>query len=183
MGFPKALTEALAAHLLANVSGIAKVYAEWPNKNEDLTYPSISITSAAPKFERCAPYVLALGTLIPDTVRSINKYVVGQYDVTLQLDLWTRYKLERDTFYEKLFTVLQPRRPHGFTLQLSAYHSQWVGFSLNGYQFRDSEDGATREEWRAILSLEATCRAISTETEYIITHEPELLFSTPNNIP
>jgi hypothetical protein len=177
--FPKSCVDALAAYLLANVAGISKVYSEWPNKNQTLSYPSISITSGKMNFRRCPPRVLSIGSVANN--QATNKYVVGDYDpLTLQLDIWARNKPERADFYEKVFALLQPAAQQGLALQLTNYHNEIVSFHLTGYRYADAEQTATLQEWRAILSLEAAGRAIVSQTDYVITQEPVLTFDMPS---
>jgi len=85
--FTRAVVNALATHLLSGVSGVAAVYKEWPDKNQALLFPSISLLSQEPRFKRCAPYMHSQGVLIPGTATSLNTYVIGHYDVPVQVDI------------------------------------------------------------------------------------------------
>jgi hypothetical protein len=178
MALSRALVAALAAHLRDEVTGIAKVYEEWPDRNQALSYPSISIISGEAAFTRCAPYLKEIGDVVDHEAETT--YVVGDFTIPLQLDIWARYKPERDTFMQRVFAALQPSNGQGLCLQLAAYFDEWAGYMMQGQRYPDSGETVTLQEWRAIISLEATCRAVSTTTEYIITQEPELTLTTPN---
>lgn len=178
-GFARALTEALAADL-ATIAGIAKVYPEWPEANAQLTLPSLSIVTTAPQYTRSQPYIISQGTVAANV--ATNTYCVGTWDILLQLDLWAKYKAQRADLLDTLMNFLQPAKNDGYTLQLAAYHSEWASFCVTGQSWVDTEDAVTRKEWRALVKLQASCRAVNTSNEFIITQPPVLQFSTPDTI-
>jgi len=182
MGFLRAIAEVLATDLAGRNLGFSQVLPEWPEANKLMTLPAAAIeTSGQPQYERCAPYLLSMGTVANN--KATNLYVVGEYTLNLQLDIWTKYKVQRDSLYEAVFQAIQSPNPQGYSLQLAAYYNEWVTFTLKGYKFMDEGNSLHEKTWRAVLQLEASCRAISTTTDFVITQPPVLTFDTPANIP
>lgn len=181
MGFPRALAEALAAKLRTAVPSFAEVYPEWPEMNQQLVYPSCAITTREPVYTRCAPYLLSIGDVVNNQATSI--YCVGEFEARVQLDIWTRYKIERDTFYDRVFQVLEPASGLGLALQLSDYFDQWATVTQLSFKFDENPEAVARKEWRVFVELAVTCKAISTAQDYVITQEPVLVFDTPATIP
>jgi len=180
MGFPRAFGEALVADLLAKVPTFASVSAEWPEANQPLVYPSLSAETQQPQYERMSPYVRTVGAVTNN--QAATSYVVGSYTTQLQLDIWAKYKVQRDTLYEAVFNVLQPVSAQAYILQLSQYYGEWVTVMMRGYKLSSDSDSVKAKTWRATIFLEATCRAINTSTDYIITQPPVLELSTPPRI-
>lgn len=179
-GFARALTEALAAQL-AGIAGIAVVYPEWPEANVQLALPSISIVTQQAQYVRSSPYLIGIGTVV--NAQATTTYCVGTYDVNMQLDVWAKYKIQRADLLDAVMNFLQPVNPEGFMLQLAAYFNEWASVCvMGGPQWLDTEDSATRKEWRGKINLQATCRAVNTVNEHIITQPPVLQFDTPDNI-
>lgn len=175
----EALTNALKAHL-ATISGL-KVYSEFPTANQKLALPALTIFRGAPDYDNLDPYFLSKTD--PDVDNKIFvKYIVGQYDLRMQLDLWTGNKKERETLFESVFQKLNPDIiPMGLSLKLTDYHDIWARYDLVGHEFMDDEASAQRQEWRVRLELLAHVKAVLVKEEYaIITIENQL--TTPDNI-
>jgi hypothetical protein len=186
-GLLRAIAEALAADIAAKVPALVQVLPEWPEANQLLNMPAATIETQQPLYERCAPYLLSLGSVANNQATSL--YIVGEYTLQMQLDIWTKYKVQRGALYEAVFQALQPSGSGwrggnaGYTLQLAAYYNEWTNFTLKGYKFMDQGDSIREKTWRAVLQLEASCRAVGTNTDYVITQPPVLTFDTPDNIP
>lgn len=181
MGLPRVIAEALAAKLKADVAGLAEAYAEWPEANQSLIYPSASVTvSGDVGFERGAPYLISQGAVVSN--QATNLYCIGNYqDLPVQIDIWTRYKVERDEFYEKVWNVLNPV-DSCLMLQLAGYYNEWLSITQRSFQFLSTPDATTRKEWRVLVSLVASCRAVKQRSDFIITQPPVLEFDTPDTI-
>ena len=188
MGLPRAIAEALANDIAGRSLGFAQVLPEWPEANTLMTFPAATVeTLGQPQYERCAPYILSMGAVANN--KATNLYIVGEYALQIQLDIWAKYKLQRDSLYEAVFQAIQApntannwRGSGGYSLQLAAYYNEWANFTLKGYKFMDEGESLREKTWRAILQLEASCRAVSTTSDYIITQPPVLTFSTPDSI-
>lgn len=180
--FTRAVVEALATSVNTNVTGLAAVYRDWPDKNIELAYPSISVLPGAPQFTRCQPYLYSQGAVASGEHTAATKYVVGQYELPIQLDVWCKYKAQRATILDLVMAMLNPTLAKGYVLRLTAYHDVWVNITTRGYKWLDSMNASALQEWRAIVELELTCLAIRSTTDYIITEEPVLTFTTPDRI-
>jgi len=181
--FSKQAVKVLADYLLANVSGIAQVLSEWPSANIELNYPAISITTKGAPFTPCDPYVLELGVLDEEANSSINTYVIGQYDLKLQIDIWARNKEERYEYYDKFFSAFNASlRPVGLRLQLTEYYDRWIAYTETGYRFDDTQKGSETESWRVTVDIEATCDAVREAEEFIITQEIGLTLELPSPV-
>ena len=170
----------LGVYLKASVTDLCQVLEDWPESNMDLKYPSLTIFSGAtPKLTPCAPWQLS-DVAADGNNQAVNKYVIGQYDFSLQLDLWCSSKVSRHKLYEKM--VLAFSGPFidgtsdttGIGLNLTDYHNIMCRYDLTGYKFDDSEAGSQRKEWRVKLDVLANCRAVVERQQYIII-ETELL--------
>lgn len=179
--FLRSIVEDLATHLEGELgASISAVYREWPDANQEMTFPSVSITSGKPRFTRCAPYLLTTGAVASH--QATTTYVIGQYDLDMQLDVWTRYNIQRSQLYELVNQALNPVDDIGLVLTLSDYYSQIASFLQVDVDFLGDSQAATVNEWRVMMMLKATCNAVGSRTDYIITQDPELVFTTPDNI-
>lgn len=157
----KAIVKGLADYLLANMPSLKKAYYNFPNPTEKLEYPALSVFTRTPTFTPISPYVI--GKTEPTEVErqvTVTK-VIGRYDFTLQVDLWTAYKAQRDQLYEEMFLALSqdPEVP-GLSLELSEYYDEWARFDIDQPEFVDDESGSQRNEWRVIVRVQANCRAV-----------------------
>lgn len=181
--FTRSVISALVTHLQAQIAGVGAVYPDWPNKNENIVFPAVSVLAREPRFQRCSPYLHRQGTVDEDTNQAVNEYVIGAYTLPVQVDIWARSKKERATFVDRFIAAVQPVTPVGLVLTLADYYSLKANTTMLGYRWLDDEKTPSTQEWRCVVEMEIDCKAIRTTTDYIITQEPELVFSTPNEIP
>lgn len=165
MNAVQSLTNNLAAYLRTQVAGLT-VLTEWPGANQKLAYPSLTIFSGEPVFTPYTPYEVS--RTAPDVNNQIiSTMVVGEYDVTFQLDLWCRNKLERETVFGQVFDAInQVVVPMGLSLQLTDYFNEWARYDIDRHSFVDDEAGAQRQEWRVKLSLLANVKCLKQLTSY-----------------
>jgi hypothetical protein len=102
----KAIIEALGAHLKANMPSLAQVLFDFPGANLALKYPSLTIISGNPDFQPLDPYLLSQGATARH--KASVKRVVGELDLSMQLDLWCRDKVERYNLWEEFFQAFNP---------------------------------------------------------------------------
>lgn len=179
--FLKSVNRDLGSFLGNAVPTFAKVYDEFPEPNQEMELPALSIVTGRPRFERCDPYLVDEGAVADH--QATNNYVIGQYDLSLQLDIWAKYKIQRSSLYEEVFQALNPVNQKGLQITLSDYFSEVCSYQLVSYAFSNDQEAAiTRQEWRVRLEVEASCRAVAQSTDYVITQEPVLTFTTPNVI-
>lgn len=151
----------LAAHIKALVPRLHKIILEFPEPNQVLDYPCLTIDTGEPKFQALQPYEMNDPVLVPVNHSADVKWVVGIYDFKIQLDLWTRNKEERDDIYHLLFEALNPNiTPMGLSLRLTDYYNVWCRYDLDGFSFPDAERASQQGEFRAKIDLLANCKAI-----------------------
>lgn len=178
------LIKALQTYLTSNVTGIVAVNAEWPSGNVPLTMPCITILTKSEKLTPQTAEVLTTGSIALN--QATVKYVVGEWDLALELQLWAKSKQERQDFIEKIFNALNPSMEvMGVNLHLTDYHNEYASVAMTDRMFPDSEETSQRQEWRCIISLVANVNAIRSKSEYIMTQDPEttaLTLETPDEI-
>lgn len=149
----------LKAFIEANMPELEAVYDEWPNPKDQLKTPCLTIVSVGtPSFTHAFPNVFKR-VLDPDNdLNDLVAYSVGYYDINLQLDLWTEYKIQRAELFDKLMAVLNKQfidseLPTGLSLQLIDYHDAIARYDQSGYTFMDNGDGLQRGEWRVKVDV------------------------------
>jgi hypothetical protein len=171
----QAVLNALVTNLAGAVSGLT-VLDEWPDANRKLAYPSLTIFQGAVQFMNLQPELLAKTDPDPTTHETIATYIVGEYDVKFQLDLWAATKVARDKTLKLVLDALNPDpESPGLRLQLAAYYNTWANFTTDGQNIVDDEAASQRREWRAKLTLLANFRLVREKTQYaMITIENNL---------
>ena len=167
------VAETLGKYLVDQISDLEDYYPEFPQVNRDLRMPSVSIITATSDFRPLSPYKLPVNPANISNNQSLVTWVVGIWDLSVQVDLWTRNKEERDDLFDALFNALNPDiTPMGLRLTMEEYFGQIIEFSMNGQEFGDGEQASQTDEWRSTITLLATCKAIRTRTEFMITDTP-----------
>jgi hypothetical protein len=162
------IVKRLGIHITKNCPSIKSVLEYFPEPNEKLVFPAVSITVGKPVFRALQPYEKDIGTITNN--KADVEYVVGIYDIPIQLDLWTRNKQERDDEYELLFAALNPKIiPMGLALQLTNYYNQWCRYDVSGYENAEDEGSSQRGEWRVKVDLLSTCKAILKGKQFVMT--------------
>lgn len=165
--------EALAIHLRAQISGLT-VIEEWPYGNQALTYPALSIFAGKSTRAPMLP-VETVAVTAPDVDNKVvATEVVAEYDLTMQLDLWTRNKLERKQQLAKLLTVFTAEMTDntganncdGLTLILANYFNMPVRYEIQSHEHKDDEQAAERQERRETIMVIVNLREIRTRTYY-----------------
>jgi hypothetical protein len=185
--FPsRAMLKGLITHLKANMASLQEAYDDFPNPNQKLKMPCLSIAGRSPVFNPMMPYVTHKGAQITSGADE-DKYPVrrcmGTFDFSFQLDLWARSKPERALLETELMLAFSKNTSaHGISLQLSDYFNEWVRFDIEGFNYPDAEPAAQRGEWRTIVTVLGHCRFIVEKNEFLIeTIENNL--ETPGSIP
>ena len=179
--FERAAVKALASSLDTAVSDFAAVITEWPLVNQELSLPAITIINQPSRLTKKPATYISVGSVTSNSASVL--YDVGDFDLEIQIDIWAAYKIQRSRLYDAVFDVLNGNIVKNcYALQLSDYHNQWATFAQIGHEFFNNSEAGSRSEWRAMVRLEVTCTAVFEKTERIITNEPTLVFSTPNEI-
>lgn len=177
----KAVIEALGIHLKENMPRLKQVIYEFPAPGVKLLYPTLSIIHEGnPLFTNLQPYELEKGAIANH--KAPVQYVVGQYELRLQLDLWCGNKEERYRMYDEFFQAFNKDiNPMGLSLKLSKYHNLWTRFDQVGQDFPDNQEASQTSEWRARVSILAHCKAVLGKVESIITEPIENNLDVTNN--
>lgn len=176
-----AMIDNLATYLLAALPGLS-VLKEWPSANQKLVYPSVTIFSNQPQYTNLQPYTLSVTA--PDVNNQVvSTLVVGEWDGKLQLDLWCRSKVERQTIGKALRDALNPNvNPQGLSLQMADYFNEWVRFDMDGYKQVDDEAASQRQEYRTQLSLMFNVKEVAQKTNFAIITTIDTITATTDTI-
>lgn len=168
-----AAVDALVSFLQAQIPGLT-ILTEWPYANQQLQYPSLTITTGkVDSVPLNPPEQIAVTT--PDINNQVvATEVISELDATFQLDLWTRTKLERRTVLGQIQSAFSAQQmdtsgnnnPQGISLRMGNYFNAWVRYDLVTSEFRDDEQAAERQERRARMSVLVNCREIRQRTYY-----------------
>lgn len=171
----KAASQTLADFLASNISGLT-VLQEWPAANQQLKYPSVTLTTGTPKRMPLMPYQVGITT--PDSKNQVvQTNVVASYDVSFQLDLWTRTKIERDQVLGSIITLFNSEefqtsghdQTDGLSLVLEDYFGEYCRYEIDTHEFVDDEASAQRQERRVRIVVLANLREVRQRTYYAMT--------------
>lgn len=161
------VVSALGKFMRQEVPQLREVYDDWPDPNQRLVLPSVSILTLAPTFNPHNERVLQ--DTEPVNFQSDVAWLVGSYEFPLQVDLWASNKKERNELYERLFVAINFRAaPMGLDLKLDGYFNQMCHYHILGYDLNDSEIASQRRERRARISMRADVNAIVKRREFVI---------------
>lgn len=150
---------ALAAYIKTKLPAL-NVIAGWPDPKDQLNMPCVSIIHAGE-----IGYVNLMTTLsekIPDPDNEFNSlyiFQVGQYDYSIQIDLWCKHKIERKNWIrqiEDLFNEDFVDNGSGLNITLTEQYNAIASFDYVGYANMDSEDNIQRGYWRSKLNIVVT---------------------------
>lgn len=154
----------LVEYLKANIPSLNKVYLEWPNHNEPLDMPCASIlTVGSPEYTSKMPTLWKYEA-------PLSYYFVGEYNISLQLDLWAEYKEARGELMESVFDLFDKQfqdsgKSLGISLNMSEYFDTIARYDLTGYTYNDNAEGSQRDEWRSKLTVLANFQRVITRAE------------------
>lgn len=163
----EAAIDNLASYLAAQVTGLT-VIKEWPSANQALAFPTVSIFSNNPQYTNLQPYSDAC--TLPNAQNQVTTtWVVGEWDTTLQLDVWCRNKMERRTIGKAIKDAINKNvNPQGLSLQMADYFNAWARFDMSAYQLVDDEAGSQRQEYRTRIALLLNVKEMAQTTDYAI---------------
>jgi len=186
-GISEIIPLTLGRYLVDTVRDLQEFYDEFPSGNMKIDLPSVSIfantdlvfipqgnPSPVKKPDPISPPTLPGET----QVKTLVQWMVGQYDGTLQVDLWAGTKEERDDLTDALFNALNPTiKPMGLTLPMTEYFGVLCDYLYVGHNFEDTEGSSQTDEWRTKFELLVTCKAVRERQEFII-EDSELQLET-----
>lgn len=166
LGANEAIVEQLKKLIEENIPEFERISLEWPNYQENLNMPCMSImTIGSPQYSHQMPVLRQY-----DDAEGVSEYYVGFYDMTLHLDIWAEYKQTRGDLLEKVFDLFHKQwveqgQALGLSLTLEDYYNVIARYDLNGYTYMDSEESSQRDEWRAKVVVLVNCPRVLTKIE------------------
>lgn len=164
---------ALATKLRTDISQFEKVYEEFPRANERLLLPSASITTMGTPEVTPRMRTVARRTPIPGTKNGKILYNIGQYNLNLQLDIWTEYKRQRESFYDLVQGVfdggLTRGQAIGLTLEIPDHFNIKSRYEIFNYRYMDSPEAAQKSNWRLIFDVMVNFPRVHEVTQPLIT--------------
>lgn len=168
----KEIVKCLADYIKQLMPELEDVLCDWPEPNVVLKYPAMTVFTGAPTHRPFAPYIISNTAKGSD--KFVSKYVVGDYEWKIQLDMWCSHKPQRHALYERFYQafnnqfVTEEHETAGISLPLVGYHNTIARYDLVSYNFDDSEAGSQRKEWRTKFGILAHCKAILEREHYKI---------------
>ena len=159
--------EELGKHLEKNVKGLRQFIHGFPEANIKAKYPGISAHITSDRKQNCHPYIYSQGDTTAN--KAVVKYVVGNHDIKIQIDLWERTKEELNDLHEKFEDAMLPNIPDtGLVLNLEDYHNNTCEYTMVNSTPKTREGESTRKHWRMTIDVVSNCKAIKEKSEYII---------------
>lgn len=174
------------ANYLKGISGL-NVETEWPDSNEQLQMPSVTLTAGKDKRTPIQPEEVSR-TLPDDNNQVVQVVATAHYDLSIQLDLWCRTKAERRQFLNAILGAFNASEnnsdaPSGLSLQLTNYFNVYARYEIDAHEFRDDEVAAERQERRATIMLLVNTRECVSRTMYAINQTTVLQQTDSANSP
>lgn len=138
---------------------IDKFYPEWPDANQGEYEKTLSVHSVNVDHNYTMRTLLSQRDIIGETVKVAALYRVGEYEMDLQLDIWTPYKAQRNSLYKKFYEIINEEmmtgdsKPSGLSLTLENYFDTIARYDIVGYNFPDDERSSQEDEWRVKVDL------------------------------
>ena len=159
----------LKRHIEANTTAFKNVYEEFPNANEKLLYPSVSLETKPSNFIPYPPTPVRTTPHPTDPTKIFLFEKVGSYEVPIQLDIWARDKVQRNEMYKVFFRLFNKgyfknSAPMGLSIELIDSNNTIARYEQLGYNYIGKEEGAIRGEWRVIINLMANFNQIEKVT-------------------
>lgn len=167
-----AVKQSLCSYLEAEMPSIEQAIDDFPNPSENLVYPSATVFTSSPRYTSRDPYVASKGAKIvggADDGKTPVRYVVGSYEFSLQVDLWTAYKAQRPDLYEEFFRAINKQMtPMGLSLPLTDYYGSIAHYHITGLAFIDTEGDSQRQDWRCKVDVICTVNHVFEKLEFVI---------------
>ena len=151
----------LGEKISSKVDGLKKVYVEFPRLEEEFDYPSISLITSSVNIAHCIPQTISQRDVEDDPNLVDYEVLTGDLKASIQLDLWTDYKRQRDVLTDKILSVFYgPDTAHGIVLDVDADQAEFIVTDWKYPDAQFAEGGfaypSTSAEWRSIFSIECS---------------------------
>jgi len=168
----KNLLKALGEDILIKIPEIKKFHNQWPSGQEALDMPCISlVTVGKPIITKRFPTRISETALEGNKV--VSRYITGQWEHNIQLDLWCEYKETREKLLMQIVDYFDSQfkesaGPQGLRLVIPEYFDSIASYILTGYTNLDSEDSSKLSEFRVKFDIIADSPKITEREEYLM---------------
>ncbi len=148
---------------------------EFPYGNEQLSYPSMTISIS--KSKRTPKIAWVDKTSEPDDDGIVlQNTVVAEWDLNLQLDLWCRDKLERREYVENIIKLFNSQEggigikenSDGLSLKMEDMFCEIARYEIDTVEPMDDEAAAQRQERREKIAVITNFFEIRQKSYYAI---------------
>jgi len=162
------IVKSIGEYLLSEVTDLNEYVDGFPEANQDIDYPSISLIVLSSKFEKEKnPREITRGSEVGN--EASIKYQIGQWEIQVQLDLWASYKAQRSDIGIKIYEALNKNGEAGnLALQLTDYHNEYANITFTGMNDQNDEAGSHEKEWRRRYDIIVDVAEILEKTEGIM---------------
>ena len=94
-GVTFSMVKGLVGFLKTNMPSVQQAVDDFPNPNQKLIFPAISVMTKSPVYVPFQPYVIAKGEKDLATGKYPVTKVMGSWDFSFQIDLWAESKPAR----------------------------------------------------------------------------------------
>lgn len=148
----------------------------WPESSQKLSLPACSIIVKREKLIPHPPHLLNVNNISGNKGDSV--YVTGEYEFSLQLDLWCKTSAERYDAKERLTQIFHSQDERVvpiLRLVLPKYHKISAIYTLLGCSIPDSAATPLAQEWRVLVDITVSCsQIIVRDNEALITQTPDV---------
>lgn len=148
----------------------------WPDGAQKLSLPAMSLHVKRAREVSYPPHMILAANIENNTADT--SYLVGEFEFTIQLDLWCKTSAERYDALEKVRQIFHSQHDVPvpiLNLPLAKYHKTMATYTMTGNSIPDSSATPLTQEWRVMVDILASCSQIATrENEKIITQDPDV---------
>ncbi len=165
----KSCIKALGVYLLSEVVELQQYINGFPEANKDMNFPSISMSEIGDPLyiKEKNPTALSLGTVVDN--KAVTIYDIGTWEIELQLDLWAKYKEQRNDIAVKVFIALTKDGPaNPLILTLTDYFNQNCLYTSTTMTNESDEFASQVKEWRKRFRILVDVSAIQSQEEFVI---------------
>ena len=161
----------LGQYLLKNVDGLKDFYDQFPAPNRRISLPSVSVLFQTPDWTpQAVPNPVQKAD--PADIKSSRftyQYITGQYDGSIQLDLWAKNKEERDDLTLAVHNALNPNiESMGLVLPMEEYFDVLCSYLYVHHDFEDTEITSQTGEWRTKFDILISCKSVRESKQFVI---------------
>jgi hypothetical protein len=149
--------------------------AGWPDASKELVLPAMSAVIRSEQLTQYDPYLKKTENLQTDSEKpsSDNTYDCGEWEFSIQLDLWLKTNAERydaQTAITNAFHKFEERVSPAIKLQLKEYFGTEAIYSFVKSSIPDAAYTPLTQEFRVMVDISCTCsHLVRRENESVIT--------------